>query len=148
MRADRYKHTQFAWTTLSILVGLAAILFIGMLVAGFGLMPVYVIAFVALIGVLFGSLTVMVDEHLITCRFGPGPIRKRFLVADVVSAEPARNAWWWGWGIRLTPRGWLFNVSGLDAVELTMITGKHYRIGTNDPKGLARAIDRVIERRA
>jgi hypothetical protein len=54
----------------------------------------------------------------------------------------------WGWGIRLTPRGWLFNVSGLDAVELTMTTGKHYRIGTYDPMGLARAIDRVIERRA
>jgi len=34
----------------------------------------------------------------------------------------------------------LYNVSGLDAVELRLKTGEVRRIGTNDPQGLASAM--------
>ena len=44
-----------------------------------------------------------------------------------------RNEWYYGWGVRLTPYGWMFNVSGLDAVELTFESGKRFRIGTDRP---------------
>jgi hypothetical protein len=52
-----------------------------------------------------------------------------------------RNRWYYGWGIRITPRGWLYNVSGLDAVELALKNGKCVRIGSDEPHALARAID-------
>jgi hypothetical protein len=52
-----------------------------------------------------------------------------------------RNRWWWGWGIRRIGRGqWLFNVSGLDAVELSMKNGKTYRIGTDEPQRLCEVV--------
>ncbi len=50
------------------------------------------------------------------------------------------NRWYYGWGIRLTPQGWLWNVAGLDAVELTFSNGKKFRIGTDEPGKLLEAL--------
>ncbi len=41
--------------------------------------------------------------------------------------------------------GWLYNVSGTDAVELKMKNGKRYRIGTDVPGELAEAIRQAIK---
>ena len=91
--------------------------------------------------VLFGSLTVKVDDELVDIRFGPGLIGKRLRLVDVQSCRPVRNRWLCGWGIRWIGRGqWLFNVSGLDAVELSMKNGKKYRIGTDEPQKLCEVI--------
>jgi hypothetical protein len=146
--AVSYEHIQWGWITLGSAVGIAFAAAIGALLAGFGAAGFIVLGFAVVLALLFGWLTVTVDDRLVVCSFGLGLIRKRFVVADVVSAEPARNAWWWGWGIRLTPRGWLFNVSGLDAVELTMANGRHYRIGTDEPEALAKIIRSAAPRGA
>jgi hypothetical protein len=37
-----------------------------------------------------------------------------------------------GWGIRALHKGWLWNIAGLDAVELELKTGRVFRIGTDD----------------
>jgi hypothetical protein len=52
----------------------------------------------------------------------------------------ARNRWWYGWGIRLTPHGWLYNVWGLDAVEIRRTNGRTLRVGTDDAAPLVEAI--------
>ncbi len=57
-----------------------------------------------------------------------------------------KNPWYYGWGIRLTPHGWLYNVSGSYAVEIKTKTGKKYRIGTDVPNELEKAIRQSIER--
>ncbi|HEU4752170.1 MAG TPA: hypothetical protein VFU47_03600, partial [Armatimonadota bacterium] len=58
---------------------------------------------------------------------------------------------WIGWGIRLA---WdhgpisVYNVSGLEAVELRMKGGGRFRIGTDEPRELCAAIhDRIMERK-
>ena len=89
---------------------------------------------------LFGSLTVEVDEEELRHWFGPGFWRKTYMLQDIESANVVRNSWFWGWGIRLTPNGWLYNVSGLDAVQLQLRSGRKLRIGTDDPQGLVEAI--------
>jgi hypothetical protein len=48
--------------------------------------------------------------------------------------------WLNGFGIRVRPGRRLYNVSGLDAVELRLKTGDIRRIGTDDPRGLAAAL--------
>ena len=48
--------------------------------------------------------------------------------------------WWWGWGVRYYGQGWLYNVSGLDAVEIRLKSGKHIRIGTDEPEALVAEI--------
>jgi len=55
-----------------------------------------------------------------------------------------KNPWYYGWGIRFTPHGWLYNVSGLHAVEIELKNGKKYRIGTDVPENLEKAIREFI----
>ncbi len=55
------------------------------------------------------------------------------------------NPCYYGWGIRWTPNGWLYNVSGFYAVEIKMKTGKKYRIGTDAPNELEKAIKESIK---
>ncbi|MGD8377078.1 MAG: hypothetical protein PVF68_13165 [Acidobacteriota bacterium] len=99
--------------------------------------------FLALL-VAFGGLTVEVGPERVRLWFGPGWVHKQFPVARIEGARCVRNRWWYGWGIRLTPHGWLFNVAGLDAVEIRMGDGRTYRIGTDEPDTLRSAIESVL----
>lgn len=96
---------------------------------------------VALIIGNFGSLNVRVDSKAVTLSFGVGLISRTIPLDRIEAVEEVRNRWWYGWGIRLTPRGWLWNVSGLDAVELRYRGGGVFRIGTDDPAGLRAALE-------
>jgi hypothetical protein len=42
--------------------------------------------------------------------------------------------------LNLTPYGWLYNVSGFDAVAITLRDGRKFALGTDDPHGLTTAI--------
>ena len=66
-------------------------------------------------------------------------------LAEIVACEPIRIRWWYGWGIHLTPYGWLYNVSGFDAVAITLRDGRKFALGTDDPHGLVDAIRRYIQ---
>lgn len=95
---------------------------------------------------LFHSLTVEIVRGELRIRFGVGVIRKRFPISDISRVQTLRTKWWYGWGIRLTPHGWLYNVSGFDAVKIEMASGKKYVIGTDEPKKLLAAIESAMKR--
>jgi hypothetical protein len=57
-----------------------------------------------------------------------------------------RNRWYYGCGLRLTPHGWLHNISGLDAVELELVDGRRVRVGADDAHELVRAIQSAMHR--
>ncbi len=81
---------------------------------------------------------------LLLASFGIGLIKKKVPLAQIIACEPIRIRWRYGWGIHLTPYGWLYNVSGLDAVAITLRTGRKFALGTDDPHGLAAAIHAAI----
>lgn len=93
----------------------------------------------AWMAVTFTVLTVEVDGR-IEVRFGGGWPRRSVSLDSVMAADTVRNRWWYGWGIRYMGAGWLWNVSGLDAVRLELDTGRELRIGTDDPQGLLKAV--------
>lgn len=142
-----YKHSQLG-TLILIALGVATIVSIAtlFLTDHYNLngveFTVPVVFFILLSQ--FYSLTVEINQQTVVVKFGPGLIRKSILLADIKSCEIVRNKWWYGWGIRLTPHGWMFNISGLDAVEILRKNGKKFRIGTNDTRNLAEAINRKI----
>jgi len=78
-------------------------------------------------------------------KFGIGLIRKKFNYQDVRDFSIEKNPWYYGWGIRKIPGGWLYNVSGSQSIQLNMKNGKIYRIGTNEPKRLAEFIKSRID---
>jgi hypothetical protein len=137
----QYRHTQVGWVMLAALVG-AAVVILVLLPSAHAPLPVSIVmAVVLLILLLFSFLTVEVDSDEVRVSYTAGLLRKRIALADVASFRPVRNAWWYGFGIRLLPGGgWLWNVSGLDAVELSLRDGGRFRVGTDEPDALARAI--------
>ena len=92
---------------------------------------------------LFGSMTVEVHNGKLAWSFGPGIWKKSAPLNEIKSTHAVRNSWWWGWGISHYGKGWLYNVSGLDAVEVTLKSGKQFRLGTDDPQGLAAALGKT-----
>ena len=143
----QYQHIQIGY--LMITVYTLGILFIACLMAiyGFNWIAFVVLIILGVCLVLFATLTVVIDEDVLEIRFGPGVIRKKFPLRDIESCRIVKNPWYYGWGIRLTPHGWLYNVSGFHAVEIKMKTGKKYRIGTDVPNDLEKTIKQSIEMR-
>jgi hypothetical protein len=69
----------------------------------------------------------------------------RIKISEIVSLKIVRNKWWYGFGIHgWWGKGWLLNVSGLNAVELKMKNGMTYRIGTDEPQKLNDSIQTKI----
>ncbi len=139
--AARYEHTQPGYVTLGAMGG-AALVMVGTALrtaAAAKFLPGVLILGAA--SAVFSSLTIMVTDEELLARFGPGVTVKRVKLADIESVEPVRNPWYYGWGIRLTLRGMLYNVSGFDAVEVRMRTGGSFRLGTDEPDRLIRAIE-------
>ena len=142
-----YSHDQWGYggllglvitvvATLGVIVAVAADSETGAIV----LLTAGWIPLIGLIVLAFSRLRVVVDSTDVRIAFLFGWPRKAIPLADVVSAEPVRNKWWYGWGIRRTPQGWMWNVHGLDAVELSLANGKTFRIGTDEPQDLVGAI--------
>ena len=103
-----------------------------------------VLVFLVVAMIVYSSLTVTITDDALMVRFGPGIIRKRYRLADIESSRAVRNRWFYGWGTRMTPHGWLYNVSGLDAVEVRFKTGRKVRIGSNEPQALDAAIVEAV----
>jgi len=113
----RYEHTQIGY--LIIVATVAAMVLIGIILANAGTnwIAIGTLVVIAVALVLFSSLTVVIWEEELEVRFGPGLIRKRFKLNEIESCQVVKNPWYYGWGIRLTPHGMLFRVSGFHAVQ-------------------------------
>jgi hypothetical protein len=143
----RYEHTQVGYFIIVAIV--AAMVAIGIILAntGVNVIAIAVLVVLAVALVLFPSLTVVIREEELLVQFGPGVIRKRFKLNEIESCQAVKNPWYYGWGIRQTPQGMLFRVSGLNAVQIKLITGKEYLIGTDAPQELDEAIRQAISYR-
>lgn len=98
-----------------------------------------VLCLVALIGVIFSSLTVERRDHALRIWFGLGFPRWRWPLQEIASARPVRNPWYAGWGIHWVGY-WILNVSGWQAVEVGLRSGRKFRIGTDEPEALMNAL--------
>ncbi len=142
-----YQHRQIG-TVVLLALGFAAVAVTAILAAipsGPALMvdgPVLLILLLCLF--LFWSLNTEVTTDRLKVWFGSGIIRKEFRIEDIRKARIVRNRWYYGWGIKRTPFGWMFNVSGLDAVELELKNNRSFRIGTDEPQQLLMALQRVL----
>jgi hypothetical protein len=102
------------------------------------------LAFAALM-LAFSRLTVAVDETHVSVGFGGGLARRRFELHTIAAASAVKTSWLAGWGIRLTPQGWLYNAWGRGAVRLQFAGGRRFTIGTDEPEALLAAIERARE---
>jgi hypothetical protein len=139
----RYAHTQIGHV---IIWPLLAIILIASGFAGLSHREIPLVVSIILLAslVLFYKLRITVDGETLCASFGIGVIRKRVRLAEIVGYKPIRICWCYGWGIHLTPCGWLYSVSDFDAMVITLRDGKKFAFGTNDPDGLTAGIRDAI----
>jgi len=142
----RYHHTQVGT---AILATCAAVAVAGAVVAWriSGQPATLIATLIVLAGIciVFHSLTVVVENGELRWYFGPGLWKYRLALDEIPSVTTVRNRWWNGFGIRKAPGFSLYNVSGLDAVELKLKSGEIRRVGTDDPNGLAAALNAGLQ---
>lgn len=140
-----YHHTQYGYTGALTTVFLVALMWgsfqsafeesdwIGLLIVSFAILMVALTFW-------FSKLTVTVVQGGITAAFGLGKPHRMIQLSDVTEVRQVRNSWVEGWGLRKIRNGWMYNVWGLDAVELELASGSVFRIGTDEPDKLSTAI--------
>ena len=141
MDGQRYSHTQIGWTLLLTLdAAIVTLVVIAALLHDFNPIVWVVLAILVFMEANFFCLTVTVDEKRLALRFGVGLVRIVVRLEDIVSAGAVTNPWYAGWGIRHMQDGWIYNVSGLRAVEVGLKWGTKYRVGTDEPEKLEAAL--------
>ena len=98
---------------------------------------------ILLIMINFSSMAVTVEKQKVSWSFLLKVPSKSILIKNIASVSVVKNSWWNGWGARKISKGWLYNVSGLDAIEIIETSGKLTRIGSNDVKNLSRKLEKL-----
>jgi hypothetical protein len=135
-----YRHTQPGFVVIAALAGSIALVALIGPHAGWHPVLLGVLAMLVAALALFHSLTVEVRGSELIVTFGIGFPCFSYRLPRVREARVVRNPWFYGWGIHMTPDGWLYNVSGFFAVEIVFVDGRKVRIGTDEPEALRRAI--------
>jgi hypothetical protein len=100
----RYEHTQIGHVIIWSLLAIILIASGGLMGSPFHREPPAVVSIILLVClVLFYRLRITIEDETLRASFGPGIIRKRVRLAEIVGCEPIRIRWWYGWGIHLTP---------------------------------------------
>jgi len=141
----RYEHTQRGTVIqVAILTGAAVSFGLSRLVPAPPFVAPMLLAVFAACAYMFSSLTIRITDRALHWCFGPGIFRKTLSLADIRTVEVTRTRLLDGWGIHKTSRGWLYNVSGFDAVHITLYSGRGVLLGTDEPDRLRNAIVRRI----
>ena len=139
-----YHHSQRGWFVFPVMVFFALV---AMVVASDDqsstaavVVIIVMMLSVLALGIYLSRLDVTVADGQVVAAFGFGKPHRAIDLADVIEVRAVRNSWWNGWGVRKIRNGWMYNVWGLDAVQLELSSGKAFRIGTDDPEGLVAAL--------
>lgn len=139
-----YNEFQFAWWILILIP-----VWLGVIIATEDKADLHLISILispitilcVLIALLFYGMKTTVTGSKITIAFGIGLIRKSIDLSTVQSVKSVKNQWYYGWGIRMIPNGWLYNIAGLRAVEIKRKDKNSVlRIGSKHPEILRKVI--------
>lgn len=140
----QYKHTQIGYLTLGGLALATVLILVATLAGGKNSVTIIALFVVGIAAILFSSLTVEIRDGALRWYFGQGVLRKQVRLEEIEHVERVKNPWLYGWGIRLTPHGWLYNVSGTDAIQVRLKGSKQFRLGTDRPDELLHALQDAV----
>lgn len=145
-----FKEFQFGWLIFIMLIpAYGVIIYLYLNEMGdkpMGMGVFLLISFIIiLVYLLFYGMTTMVNTEWITVSFGVGIVRRRIQISRIKNVVTVKNPWYYGWGIRLIPKGMLYNISGSEGVELTFIdTERVIRIGSANSSRLKEEISKRL----
>lgn len=96
------------------------------------LIPYLILMFVfGTVILFFYKLTICIDNEKITVIFGIGFLKKSIKHTEIERIEIYKSSWLTGVGIRLTPKGWLWNVKVGEAILIKHKTNT-FLVGTDE----------------
>lgn len=140
-----YRHTQTGYVIIISIVSM--IIYITLISIRSEWNPISIgVAFLLIICIaLFHSLTIELNNEKLVFFFGIGLIKKKIDIKNIRHCHTVKNPWYYGWGIRSIPGGWLFNVSGLKAIEIILFNNKKFQIGTDEPEKIEMLLRQMIK---
>jgi hypothetical protein len=142
-----YRHEQIGRIYIALL-GFAAVTCVVFAVAtrltayAAAIASLFIFAFITLTCIAFARLTIEVDRSGLRwgMTFGfPGGF---IPMEEIVSVDIVPLSFWYGIGIHLTLRGWVWNVALGRGVQIHRCGGMPIVLGTDDPEGFVAAIGR------
>lgn len=142
-----YNHTQTGKWIIYFTIAMALYLTFVWVQTGFDKSTFYISIIAIFMLLSFKSLTISIDKENIQIKFGFGIFKKYYLLKEITSVKIVKNKWYYGLGIKyFAPKQmWIYSISGLDAVEITLKNKSIKRIGTDETKKLERAIKQAIK---
>jgi hypothetical protein len=143
-----YKKSQLGWLLIAFVSATLLFLFLAYL-GQWGDNPIPLVPFLLLaalfvvIYLLFYKLTIEIRGSELRIIYGIGIIKIVLKIDELISVEEIITPWWYGLGIRITPKGMLYNIQGLKAVRLEYVSKgnvKSVMVGTAEPEKLARVL--------
>ncbi len=109
----------------------------------------FTVVLLAIIVLLFYRLTVEVENHTIRLTYGIGLIKITLKIDELIRTRVVKTPWYYGLGIRITPKGMLYNIQGSRAVLVEYMQKgelKPVMIGSPEPEKLKEILDARIPR--
>ena len=120
-----YRHTQIGYTTITALGAVICLIIAHIQFFGAAPLPIAVLIILVVCLLIFLSLTIEIRDGFLSWKLGFGLIHKNVPASDIIRATPIKITHFQGWGIHWTPGGWLYNVSGFQAVEFELKIGEN-----------------------
>jgi len=91
------------------------------------------------------KLTIVIDKDTITAIFGIGFLKRKIKIEDIdfTTLEIVKPHFLTGIGIRLTPKGWLWNVKFGKAIFFKTKNGKTFFVGTDEPDVIKETLSKI-----
>ena len=145
----KYEKTQYGWLAIALLlITIVSMFFLYM--EQWGTHPIPKAPFLIMEGLfvfilsLFYKMTTSIEEGVVRMIYGIGLIRIKIKPERISSVEVFKVPWYWGVGIRITPKGWLYSINGFRAVKIEYKKNgfnKTNLIGSSEPEELKSALE-------
>ena len=90
----------------------------------------------------FYSFTIQIADGKLNFWFGYGVGKKSFAIDDIRSIEIVKTPWYYFWGIKSIPGGWLYSIApGGRALVLVFMDNRVIHVGTDRPEEIKEGLD-------
>jgi hypothetical protein len=145
----KYKQSQFGWVVILLFTLMVAFLCLAYAFQ-WGNNPLSFIPFLTLssipviLGLMLYKLTVEVKGTTLRLSYGIGLISLKFEIDELEETEIIRVPWYYGIGIRITPKGMLYSINGWKALRIKYKSkgeSKRVMVGTAEPELLKKLLE-------
>jgi len=143
-----YRHTQIGWLIIVFMAAGVAIFAAILARSGTSIVALGGLIVTAALLVVFSTLTIEVTDEDLRFHFTFGLFGREIPLAAIAKCLEVESSVLYGWGIRVTPVGKLYSVSGTKAVELRLRGGDRIRVGSDEPGRVCSVVEPLLAKYA